>query len=167
MRVLVLMCGSLVLVAGGVRAQNAPPPRCDSAEFRQFDFWVGNWRVTSGGQEVGANDVTLEESGCLVHEHWTGARGGTGQSLNFYDRSDARWHQVWISSSGGALFLTGSYHDGRLEYTGDRPGTPGGAVQRNRLTFFRNADGTVRQLWETSSDGVTWQTTFDGLYTRK
>jgi hypothetical protein len=29
-----------------------------------------------------------------------------------------------------------------------------------------NADGSVRQLWETSRDGQTWSVLFDGLYTR-
>ncbi len=30
-------------------AQTPPaPPRCDTPEFRQFDFWVGDWNVTSG-----------------------------------------------------------------------------------------------------------------------
>ena len=169
MRMILVLCSRVLAVVPSLGAQNAPgaPPRCDAPEYRQFDFWVGEWRVTMGGQVVGSNSVTLEEAGCLVHEHWTGARGGTGQSLNFYDRSDGRWHQAWISSSGGALSLSGSYHDGKLEYTGERPANPGGPVQRQRLTFFKNADGTVRQLWETRTDGVTWQTTFDGLYTRR
>jgi hypothetical protein len=167
MRSLVLLCSGLLLATRALSGQNAPPPKCDAPEFRQFDFWTGEWRVTSGGQEAGTNLVTLEEGGCLIHEHWTGAGGGTGQSLNFYDRSDARWHQVWISSNGMALFLTGTYHDGRLEYTGERPMTPGGAILRHRLTFFRNPDGSVRQLWETSADGTTWQTAFDGHYARK
>jgi hypothetical protein len=167
MRSLVVSWVAALFAVQPLAAQNAPAPRCDAPEFRQFDFWAGEWRVTSGGQEVGSNVVTLEESGCLIHEHWTGAGGGTGQSLNFYDRSDGRWHQVWISSSGMALFLAGTYHDGRLEYAGERPGTPGGAVVHHRLTFFHNADGSVRQLWETSADGVTWQTTFDGLYQRR
>jgi hypothetical protein len=38
---------------------------------------------------------------------------------------------------------------------------------QQRLTFSRNADGTVRQLWETSADGKAWQPVFDGRYTRK
>ena len=34
-----------------------------------------------------------------------------------------------------------------------------------RLKLEPNADGTVRQLWETSSDdGKTWAASFDGLY---
>jgi hypothetical protein len=147
-------------------AASQSPPRCDDPKYRQLDFWVGDWNVTSSGKRAGTNLVTQEESGCLVHEHWTGAGGGTGQSFNFYDRSDGLWHQVWVSSSGMTLFLSGQYADGKLVYSGIAPG-PQGAPQQQRLTFFRNADGTVRQLWESRSDGKQWQSVFDGLYVRK
>jgi hypothetical protein len=142
------------------------PMRCDAPQYRQLDFWVGVWNVTSSGKQAGTNQVTQEESGCLVHEHWSGAAGGTGQSFNFYDRTDDRWHQVWVSSTGTTLFLSGQYADGKLVYVGVAPG-PNGAPSQQRLTFFHNADGTVRQLWETSSDRKQWQTVFDGLYVRK
>jgi hypothetical protein len=144
--------------------QPAAPPRCDTPEFRQFDFWVGDWVVVNGGQELGRNRITLEEDGCVVHEHWTGAGGGTGQSFNFYDRRDGRWHQVWVSSWGGALNLSGALTDGAMRYTG-LTRRPDGGTMEHRLSFTPNADGTVRQLWETSTDGgKTWSTAFDGTY---
>ena len=149
------------------RGRQQAPPRCDTPEYRQFDFWVGDWTVTSGGTPAGVNRVTLEEAGCLVHEHWTGAGGGTGQSFNFYDRADHRWHQVWVSSSGTVLFLSGQYADGRLEYAGEAPAVSGAGTAHQRLTFYRNADGSVRQLWQSSADGHDWQTVFDGRYVRK
>src|SRR5207248_4997217 len=44
---------------------------CATPEYRQSDFWVGNWEVRSPeGEVVGTNDVTLEQEGCLVVEHW-------------------------------------------------------------------------------------------------
>ncbi|HEY6222438.1 MAG TPA: hypothetical protein VIW26_01525 [Gemmatimonadales bacterium] len=154
----------MVLALGPAAAQT--PPRCDTPQYRQLDFWVGDWAVSVRGKPAGTNQVTREESGCLVHEHWTGAAGGTGQSFNFYDRTDGRWHQVWVSSSGNTLFLSGQYAGDRLVYGGVAPGPTGAPVQQ-RLTFFHNADGTVRQLWESSADGKQWQTVFDGLYVRK
>jgi hypothetical protein len=167
MRSNLLRLGITLLVSGSPLVAQAPLPRCDAPEYRQFDFWVGDWQVTIGGQPVGTNLVTLEEDGCLIHEHWKGARGGTGQSFNFYDRQDGRWHQVWVSSRGAVLNLSGTYQDGRLEYTGTQASAPGGPPVQQRLTFTKNPDGTVRQLWETSPDGKTWTTTFDGRYARK
>jgi hypothetical protein len=144
------------------------PPNCATPEYRQFDFWVGDWNVTVGGNQGGTNNVTLEEGGCVVHEHWVGSKGGsTGQSFNFYDRTIKQWHQFWVDNSGNYLHLTGTYANGRLRLTGVAPG-PNGKPQQQRLTFFNNADGSVRQLWETSDDaGKSWQVAFDGLYKKK
>ncbi len=156
-----------VVAAPAVMAQGAPPPGCTSAEARQFDFWIGNWNVTVGGQQAGTNEVTLEEGRCVLHEHWTGSRGGTGQSFNFFDRTIGKWHQFWVDDSGNYLHLTGTYADGRLVLTGEAPG-PDGKPADQRLTFFNNPDGTVRQLWETSADhGASWQVVFDGLYRKR
>jgi hypothetical protein len=160
-----LLTLSVVSVSSGQSA-SAAPPTCDAAEYRQFDFWVGDWTVTTAAGRAGTNLVTLEEKGCLIHEHWQGARGGTGQSFNFFDRADGLWHQVWVSSTGSVLRFAGEYHDGRLVLRGDRTGRNGNTLH-DRLTFFHNADGTVRQLWESSPDGQRWQTVFDGLYTKQ
>jgi hypothetical protein len=162
---------ALAAIAGllsPLHAQTTPaaPPGCKAAEHRQLDFWVGNWDVTMRGRPAGTNVVTLEEGGCLVHEHWTGAQGGTGQSFNFYNREDGEWHQVWVASSGNVLDLAGHYADGTLTYLGASR-QPDGTTLRHRLSFHANPDGTVRQLWETSpDDGATWAVSFDGLYTK-
>ena len=158
---------ALGLIALPLAAQQAPPA-CATAEFRQFDFWVGDWNVTVNGNQAGTNDVTLEENRCVVHEHWVGSKGGgTGQSFNFYDRTIKQWHQFWVDNSGNYLHLTGTYANDQLRLTGIAPG-PNGKPQQQRLTFFNNSDGSVRQLWETSDDaGKSWQVAFDGLYKKK
>lgn len=150
-----------------LRDEGIAPPKCDAPEYRQLDFWVGDWSVTMGGKPAGTNRITIEEDGCLIHEHWSGAAGGTGQSFNFYNREDGRWHQVWVSSTGNVLDLAGRYADGTLLYQGESR-RPDGTRLRHRLGFHANPDGTVRQLWETSSDGgTTWSTTFDGVYRKR
>ena len=149
------------------RAQGGERPTCDGATFRQFDFWVGDWDVTVKGKPAGSNLVTLEEDRCVVHEHWKGAKGGTGQSFNFYDRQDGKWHQVWVSNSGETLFLSGSYEKDVLTLTGESKQADGSTVL-NRISFRNNPDRSVQQLWETSSDsGTTWTAAFDGLYKRR
>ncbi len=162
--VLTLFAGSPHPLLG--QSQGAPP-KCDGPEFRQFDFWVGDWNVTVGGKPAGTNLVTLEEDGCVIHEHWKGAGGGTGQSFNFYDRSDGKWHQMWVSNSGNVLFLSGLYADGTLTLQGERPGASGKQLL-HKLSFRANPDRSVRQFWETSSDGgASWTPAFDGLYRKK
>ncbi|HSB53145.1 MAG TPA: hypothetical protein VLD58_02270 [Gemmatimonadales bacterium] len=156
-----------LLIPAVAAAQKAPPKfGCPTAVYRQFDFWVGDWDVTVNGAPAGRNNITLEEQGCLIHEHWTGSKGGTGQSLNYYDAATQRWNQVWVDNSGTSLRLSGTFADGKMLFTGVAPG-PNGETLQQRLTFTRNPDGTVRQLWETSADGATWTVAFDGLYRRR
>jgi hypothetical protein len=160
------MLAGLLLIPAALPAQGAAPRfGCTDPEYRQFDFWVGKWDVTVQGRPVGTNEVTLEEGGCLIHEHWTGARGGTGQSFNYLDRAGGQWHQQWVDNSGHSLTLAGGYGDRQMRFTGVTAGADGAPVQQ-RLTFFANADGTVRQLWESSTDGKQWKVVFDGLYRR-
>jgi hypothetical protein len=159
----------LALETPSLAAQSPPAvrPKCDAPEYRQFDFWVGDWDVTAGGQRAGTNLVTREERGCLIHEHWTGAKGGTGQSLNFYNREDRGWHQVWVSNSGEVLNLTGGYADGTLTLRGENKQADGTRLL-HRLSFHFNPDQSVRQFWEVSSDGgATWTSSFDGLYRKR
>jgi hypothetical protein len=159
----VLLCSASPLAAQG----QAPSFGCPAPANRQFDFWLGDWNVTAGGKPAGTNLVTSEESGCVLHEHWRGARGGTGQSFNFYDSTIDKWHQLWVDNQGSYLHLTGTFADGRMVLEGTAPG-PDGKPQQQRLTFFKHRDGSVRQLWEMSADeGKTWTVAFDGLYTRK
>lgn len=155
---------------GGVPASPPPPPprACATAEFRQFDFWLGAWTVTNpSGQVVGSNVITLEHDGCVLHEHWTGAKGGTGSSLNLYDAATKRWHQTWVDNSGTLLLLDGGLVDGRMVLSGPGKG-PKGEPVTNRISWEKLGDGRVRQTWAVSSDGgVTWSVAFDGLYAKR
>jgi len=140
---------------------------CSAAEYRQFDFWIGDWDVFDrDGGLAGRNRVESIEGGCGVQENWTASGGGTGRSINTYSPGDKQWHQYWLGSGGGILDLAGTFANGTLTYTGISAGA-GGARIDNRLEFSKNADGSVRQLWRQSRDGgKTWSVAFDGKYVR-
>ena len=165
-----------VLAGGPASAQTAPPsPRpapCTGPEFRQFDFWAGAWDVrdTKSGALVGSNEITPEFRGCVLHEHWKGINappGGGGESFNLYDPARKRWHQTWVDASGGGvLLLDGGLEHGVMRLRGTSPDPKGTRI--DEITYTPGNDGTVRQLWRSSTDrGTTWQTQFDGIYTRK
>jgi hypothetical protein len=40
-------------------------------------------------------------------------------------------------------------------------------TKRHRITWTPNADGSVRQLWESTDAKGQWAVAFDGMYTRK
>jgi len=146
-----------------------PATACNSAAFRQFDFWKGNWEVTSGGQPAGTNSIYPILDGCALQENWLGAGEGgiSGNSFNIYDQATGRWHQTWVDSSGALLQLNGGLVDGVMVLSGERPARDGSANVLHKISWTPNPDGSVRQLWEASKDdGESWSVLFDGLYTR-
>lgn len=150
-----------------VLAVNSAP--CSPAQYRQFDFWVGNWTVTSRrtGKLAGTNNVTREYGGCVVMEHWSGARGGRGSSFNTYDAGRHAWHQTWVDNGGSLLLLDGGLRSGSMVLQGTSIGSNGKSTL-NRITWTPLPNGTVRQHWIISNDGgKTWGDAFDGIYTRK
>ena len=143
----------------------AEPPPCGSPEHRQFDFWLGDWDVfLPDGTRAGENLIEAVLGGCVLRESWQGRGGLNGTSLNGYDASDQRWHQTWVDNRGGRLELTGVLRDRSMVLAS---GAPGAGTQQ-RITWTPQADGSVRQLWESSTDaGKSWTVAFDGRYVRK
>ena len=148
----------------------APAP-CSAAERRQFDFWLGAWEVTGPkGKVVGHSRIESILGGCAIAEHWSSTTGGganDGKSYNLYNAGLKRWEQFWVDAGGSRLMLSGGIVDGKMVLEGrqDLPDKATGVHQRERITWTPNADGSVRQLWESSKDeGKTWTVAFDGLY---
>ena len=161
----------IAVVFAAAPAAVAPTPTpipCSAAEHRQFDFWVGTWEVRGPkGKIAGTNRIESILEGCGLHERWSGAGGTKGESFNTYDPADRRWHQLWIDDSGTVLHLAGVFKDGRMILEGTLPSTKGGPPVRQRITWERQSDARVRQLWEASEDeGATWAVAFDGFYSR-
>jgi hypothetical protein len=161
---------AMVSGVGHLQAQSAASPACTGAEHRQFDFWIGDWDVTlPNGNKAGTNRIQSINAGCGLREEWTGARGSTGTSLNAFDASSGRWHQTWIGSDATLLLLDGELRDGTMELSGTTIGADGAkTLHRIRWTPMGGSPPTVRQLWESSTDGgKTWTVAFDGIYRRK
>jgi hypothetical protein len=137
---------------------------CSAPEHRQFDFWVGDWTVMGAdGKLAGTNTVERLLDGCVIAEHWTGAGGTHGTSLNAYDSTTKRWHQTWVDDRGTVLLLDGRFAHDTMTLTN-------GTTTINRIRWTRehgDAD-RVRQIWDLSPDGgKTWQLLFNGLYVRR
>ena len=144
------------------------PPTCDSEQHRQFDFWVGEWRVESpDGTFQWENTITKELAGCVIQENWRGSQGSRGHSFNMYFRRDGKWHQTWVDNSGGRLDVEGGFNGKVMTLEGTMPGRDGSPVQ-HKIQFTPQEDGTVRQHWQASRDGgKTWADQFLGIYKRK
>lgn len=143
------------------------PAPCTAAEFRQFDFWIGAWTVAGpDGKEQGKSEITRVAGGCAVNEHWMGAGGPPGVSLNYFDRRDNKWHQDWVGGGGGVLHLSGGFDGKAMVLSGERDTTQGRMT--DRITWTPLPDGRVSQQWDRTGDGgKTWKTVFLGYYSRR
>lgn len=162
-----IMSLSVVFLAAPLAAQQQGPPPCSTAEYRQFDFWVGSWNVFGPqGRQVGTNTIERTLGDCVLHEQWVSAAGTRGFSYNIYDRTTGRWHQTWVDGAGNLLLIEGGLEEGKMVLTGTTMGPQGGEIL-NRITWTPVAADSVRQFWETSTDqGKTWSVAFDGMYVR-
>jgi hypothetical protein len=150
-----------------VAAAKPPTPCLNDPDFRRFDFWVGEWDVTTkGGAPVGKSSVQSVSGGCGLLENWTAGNGATGKSLNTYNGQTKQWMQFWVGQGGGLTEYTESeWHDRAVTFF-SKPTGPKTAFQR--LSFTPVNDSTVRQFGEISTDGgTTWQVGYDFYYHRR
>ncbi len=159
----------LLSISLSIVAQNSnsnPYPCENDPKYRHFDFWLGEWDVFVNGNKVGDNSITKAVGGCAIHESYTTQQGYAGQSINFYDPIDKKWHQHWVGSGQDVYnYLEVDKSEGMLQFESPFWNPQNGQVSISRLTFTLNEDGSVRQLFQTSTDeGKTWTAGFDGLY---
>ncbi|MGB5497870.1 MAG: hypothetical protein WBM77_02975 [Maribacter sp.] len=142
---------------------------CCTENHKAFDFWVGTWQVTNpDGSPAGINTIVKSESDCVIRENWTSAKAGyTGTSTNFYNQITGQWEQLWIDNSGDHLKLKGNRVGNQMILISDELVNSKGGLSRNRITWTKNEDGTVRQLWEIVEGEKVVSIAFDGLYMRK
>jgi len=158
---------AIALSASAPSMGQSAPPACSAPEHRAFDFWLGEWNVHGAdGKLAGANSIRREIGGCVLHERYDTGRGYSGESYNIYDESRKVWHQTWVDSGGLLLLLEGGVRDAKMVLEGQTTGLDK-KVTRHRITWTPNADGSVRQLWESTGPNGEWTVAFDGKYTRK
>ena len=132
---------------------------CTAPEFHQFDFWVGRWDVYGPKGKQVAHSLIEKVYGCGIRENWMPLTNPGGGSLSIYVPAEKHWEQFWIDSGGSRASFTGGWNGSAMVITGKW----GGPLVR--MTYSKNADGSVRQFGEQSKDeGKTWQPSFDFTY---
>jgi tetratricopeptide (TPR) repeat protein len=150
-------------------AERAFRPCTSRSESHQFDFWIGEWNVTTPqGQPAGKSSVQQILSQCVIFENWTDGLGGQGKSFNAYNTDYGMWQQFWTDQYGRVTEYRESERtpESGIRFLAHQRLPKGPSLIR--MTFTPIDKNTVRQYGETSADsGKTWTTSFDLYYHRK
>lgn len=165
-QVLYLLFIVLFITPSSIFSQSKNKIPCSTKEYKQFDFWIGNWNVyNTKGKLIGTNNVVRMPNACTIQENWSSTTSPSkGTSYNYYDAKDSSWNQLWIDNVGGNLKLKG-------KLIGKNMVLKGALIKGkkrefyNQITFFNNNDGTVTQLWELlDKNGKVFNELFRGIY---
>ena len=135
-------------------------------EYRQFDFWIGEWAPQSPqGMTVGTSSIQLILNDCVIFENWNTPQGG-GKSFSLWNARDGKWHQTWVDTRGGITHYAGGLEGEKMVLVGETV-SPAGQKSLVRMTYSKLPDGSVRQHGEGSGDGgMTWTTSYDFKYVK-
>lgn len=164
--VLALPLSSTVATETAANASSLP---CQSDPgHTDFDFWVGDWTVTStkDGTYLGRNKITKEAAGCLLVEQWHGQGGAYGRSLNYYNPSRGVWRQLWVDNAGYSIDYEGGIEDGAMVLEGTFFFHADGREVGFRGTWTPLEGGAVRQQFHVKQDDGSWSLNWDARYDR-
>ena len=143
---------------------------CTAPQYRQFDFWLGDWDLVGVDGKKSAEDKVVQVlGGCALQENWTGVRSGQGLSFSAYDPATRRWHQTLMDDGGAVLKIEGEFADGKMILVGQRPSQKEkGITITHRIAWTPLPDHRVKQVWENSTNGGrTWRLVSEGTYVPK
>lgn len=148
---------------------------CSGSEYRQFDFWIGEWEAFAPtGKKGGDSKISLMLDSCTILEEWTstGLQNGlryAGKSYNMYNAAKKKWQQYWVDNTGSITqYFNGHYEEGKMIVQTENEKVNDTLWQIQKMTFYNLGPDKVRQHGEASNDGgKTWITSFDLEYRRK
>jgi len=163
----------LILVVIGVitlglesAARPATAGGCMAPEYRQFDFWLGDWDTFDVGgstTSVARTHVDLIAEGCGIHELYEQTDGLIGDSILSYDPVRRVWQQTWVTNHGSLMVVIGSLHDGALTLEGEMH-VRDGKMLRQRIVWKPEGGGVRESSVMSKNGGETWVPAFDVLF---
>lgn len=162
----IAIAGIALLGFGAVAFAAKAPRACASPEYRQLDFFSGDWDtydVDDSTKIIARNRVSPMLDGCALREEYVQGDGLHGESFSLYDASRRSWHQSWVTNHGSLLLLDGGLQNGRMELTATER-ADNGSSSLIRVVWWAKGK-TVRERAERSEDGgATWSPVFDIVF---
>ena len=164
----VIVAAMVLVLTGGMSAQQKAPGPRNSPESRQFDFWVGTWDLTWPKDGKGTNSVTFELDSAVIMEHFSGESSMPlrGMSVSVYNLRRKTWLQTWVDNQGGYLDFVGGFSEGSMIL--ERTAVVQGKEILQRMVWKNISHNSFDWSWEQSADrGKTWQVNWPIHYSRR
>ncbi len=158
-----------------ILSAHSQPLPCSQPEYRQFDFWLGEWEAFgANGQKAGDSRISLMLDSCTVFEEWTSAslQSGlryAGKSFNTYNATTKQWQQTWVDNTGATNeYMLGRFDNNQMIFTSTSFKFNKDTFALRKMTFTDINANKLRQHGQISKDGGTiWVTEYDLEYRRK
>jgi hypothetical protein len=154
--------------AAGTTVANATD--CSAPEYRQLDFWIGDWDTFEADAPSGASIARARvkpiAQGCAIHELYEQNDGLIGDSILSYDAVRKQWQQTWVTNRGALMVLWGNVKDGALVLEGDVHLRNGTSVTQ-RITWKAEEDGVRESAVMSKDGGKTWTPAFDVVFRKR
>ena len=153
-----------------VSLATAQAAQCPDPEFRQFDFWLGDWDTYESDRSVPTSiartRITPIAAGCAIHELYEQTDGLIGDSILSFDPVRKVWQQTWVDNRGTLIVISGAFKDGAVTMEGEMRLRSGKMILQ-RISWKREDHG-VREFSVRSMDGgTTWEPFFDVLFKKR
>lgn len=144
--------------------------QCAGPEYRQLDYWIGEWQVRESsdpqGPSVGRARVEAVAQGCALYERYEQTDGLIGESLLSWDPVRKAWQQTWITNRGSFMAIAGTLADGRLVLEGDVHMADGRTVKQ-RITWQPQGEAVRESALLSKDGGASWEPAFDVLFVKR
>ena len=103
---------TIAFIFSNIGLISAQQPHCSSEEYREFDFWIGDWEVKNANDKIiGFSKVELILNDCVIFENWQSIIPDyAGKSFNYYNSSTHKWNQKWIDTKASPIEFEGNYN---------------------------------------------------------
>lgn len=145
---------------------------CGDPAASQFDFWVGNWKLTWTNQQeeeiTGSNKIQKILGSCVIEENFDDpSRNFIGKSVSVYSSRLGKWLQTWVDNSGAYLDFVGGMVDDKMILSRSFTNLNNQIIMQ-RMIFYNIEDNSFDWNWERSLDGgENWELRWKIHYERK
>lgn len=143
---------------------------CNAEEYRQLDFWIGDWDTfeteAPGGPSIARARIKPIAQGCAIHELYEQNDGLIGDSILSYDAVRKQWQQTWVTNRGAIMVLWGNIKDGALVLEGETHLRNGKSVMQ-RITWKAEGNGVRESAMLSKDGGKTWTPAFDLMFMKR